>query len=317
MLQAPSARYLAWIALNGAGARLAILADCANLTADNMFSGTSGGASVSGSGDLAGAPTRLEETAADFGAGMQRSWIWTRLAYQDIKERYRGSMLGPFWVTLTNLIMIGAMGTIYSELFHQTPSQYVPYITTGILTWQFISGMINEGCTTFTAAHDVIQQVPMPFSVQAYRVVYRNLLLLAHNVVIVPAVLVIFRVPVDWHVLEVVPALITLSLNGLWMTVFFGTVSTRFRDIPPIITNVVQVLFFITPIFWPIEAVASLRQVLALNPFFAWIDVVRAPLLGHAPQPTSWPLLLGCVAVGSVVSFLFFVRFRERIAYWL
>lgn len=108
-----------------------------------------------------------------------------------------------------------------------------------------------------------------------------------------------------------------LSLNGLWMTVLFGTLSTRFRDIPPIIGNVVQVLFFITPIFWPLESVVSLKKVLALNPLFAWIDVVRAPLLGLAPEPSSWPLLLGGVAVGSAVSFLFFVRFRERIAYWL
>jgi ABC-type polysaccharide/polyol phosphate export permease len=296
--------------------QLAKLADSAELTADKTFSAIPGGLAASNADSLR-MPSRLGEAVADFAAGMARSWIWTRLAYQDIKERYRGSVLGPFWVTLTNLIMICALGTIYSELFHMTPAKYVPYIATGILTWQFISGMITEGCTTFTAAHDVISQVPMPFSVQAYRVVYRNLLVLAHNAVLIPFVLLIFSVPVDWRVLEVFPALLLLSLNGLWMTVLFGTVSTRFRDIPPIIANVVQVLFFVTPIFWPLEAVASLQKVLALNPFFAWIDVVRAPLLGYAPQPTSWPLLLGCVVAGWAVSFLFFVRFRERIAYWV
>jgi lipopolysaccharide transport system permease protein len=175
--------------------QLVKLADSAELTADKLFSAIPGDVTAS-SADSLRMPSRLGEAVADFVAGMARSWIWTRLAYQDIKERYRGSVLGPFWVTLTNLIMIGAMGTIYSELFHQSPSTYVPYITTGLLTWQFISGMINEGCGTFTAAHDVISQVPMPFSVQAYRVVYRNLLVLAHNVVIIPVVLLLFRVPV-------------------------------------------------------------------------------------------------------------------------
>src|SRR5215471_3869277 len=256
--------------------------------------------------------TRFNEAIADLAAGLSRSWIWTRLAYQDIKLRYRGSVLGPFWVTLTNLILIAAMGSIYAELFHTDPMTYVPYIMMGILVWQFVSGTINEACGTFTEAKDVIQQVPMPFSVQAYRVVYRNLIVFAHNVVIVPFGIVIFKVPVGWTLLEVIPGLILLSLNGLWISLLLGAVSTRFRDIPPIVANMVQVLFFLTPIFWPLDAVQNLRSILALNPFFAWIDVMRAPLLGVTPEPTSWPILIGCVLVGGLCSFLFFVRFRER-----
>jgi ABC-2 type transport system permease protein/lipopolysaccharide transport system permease protein len=261
--------------------------------------------------------TRFSEAVADLAAGLSRSWIWSRLAYQDIKLRYRGSVLGPFWVTLTNMILIASMGSIYAELFHVNAMTYVPYIMMGILVWQFISGTINEACGTFTEAHDVIQQVPMPFSVQAYRVVYRNLIVFAHNVVIVPFGIAIFKIPVGWQLLEIVPGLILLSLNGLWISLLLGAISTRFRDIPPIVSNVVQVLFFLTPVFWPLDAVQDLRPILTLNPFFAWIDVVRAPLLGVPPEPTSWPILIGCVVGGWLCSFLFFVRFRERIAYWI
>jgi len=273
--------------------------------------------SVTGRDIVIAEPSRFNDALADIVGGLSRSWIWTRLAYQDIKERYRGSVLGPFWVTLTNLIMVAAMGTIYSELFHVETMTYVPYIMMGILIWQFISGMINEGCATFTNAQDVIQQVPMPFSVQAYRVVYRNIIILAHNAVIVPFGILLFKVPVDWHLVEIVPAFAVLSLNGLWICVLLGMLSTRFRDIPPIVGNVVQVLFFLTPIFWPIDSVPTMKAALALNPFFAWIDVARAPLLGIAPEPTSWPILLGCTAGGCLLTFLFFVRFRERIAYWI
>ena len=284
------------------------------MPADHALSGpansTIGGAAVP-------TETRLTEALRDLFAGLSRSWIWTRLAYQDIKERYRGSVLGPFWVTLTNLILVAAMGSIYSELFNADVHTYVPYIMTGILIWQYISGLINEGCFTFTNARDVVQQVPMPFSVQAYRVVYRNLIVFAHNAVIVPFGLLLFSVPVDWHVIEVIPALAMLSLNGLWMCVLLGAISTRFRDIPPIVGNVVQVLFFLTPIFWPIDSVQKLKYILVLNPFFAWIDVARAPLLGMEPEPTSWPVLIGCTALGTAFSFVFFVRFRERIAYWI
>jgi ABC-type polysaccharide/polyol phosphate export permease len=268
--------------------------------------------------DLPAPPSRLSEAVTDLSAGLSRSWIWTRLAYQDIKLRYRGSVLGPFWVTLTNLIMIASMGAIYARLFHIDVATYVPYIMMGIVIWQFISGTINEACATFTGAQDVIQQVPMPFSVQAYRVVYRNLIVLAHNVVIIPFGQILFHVPVDWRLIEIVPGLALLSLNGLWISLLLGMISTRFRDVPPIVNNVVQVLFFLTPIFWPIGSVGgNLERLLRLNPFFAWIDVVRAPLLGVAPEPTSWPILIACVLAGGLVSFLFFVRFRERIAYWI
>jgi ABC-type polysaccharide/polyol phosphate export permease len=266
---------------------------------------------------LAPPPSRLTEGIADLTAGMSRSWIWTRLAYQDIKERYRGSVLGPFWVTLTNLVMIVTMGVIYARLFKVEPGSYVPYIMTGLLTWQFISGIISESCFTFTSAQHVIQQVPMPFSVQAYRVVYRNLIVFAHNAVIIPFGLLLFEVPVRWNIIEIVPAIAVLSFNGWWTALLLGTISTRFRDIPPIVTNVVQVLFFLTPIFWPLSSAGDLKDLLRFNPLFAAIDVVRAPLLGLAPEPTSWPILLGCSVFGGLLSFLFFVRFRERIAYWI
>jgi ABC-2 type transport system permease protein/lipopolysaccharide transport system permease protein len=263
------------------------------------------------------APSRTAEAVADLAGGLSRAWIWTKLAYQDIKLRYRGSVLGPFWVTLTNLVMIVAIGAIYGTLFKVKTEEYVPYVMMGLLIWQFVSGMINEGCTAFTETRDVIQQVKLPFSLQAYRGVYRNLIVLAHNAVLIPLGLMIYPMPLDWHVVNVIPALAVLSIDGFWITLFLGMISARFRDIPPIVNNIVQVLFFMTPIFWPMGSAGKLKEYLALNPFFAAIDVVRAPLLGVSPEPTSWPLLLGCTVVLSLCGYGFFVRFRERIAYWV
>jgi ABC-type polysaccharide/polyol phosphate export permease len=261
--------------------------------------------------------SRTAEALADLAAGLARSWIWSALAYQDIKLRYRGSLLGPFWVTLTTLILVVAMGGIYGALFHIDTATYVPFLMCGLSVWQFISTIATEGCATFTAAQDVIQQVPLPFSIQAYRTVYRNLIVLAHNAVIIPFGLVIFDVPVSWHLLEIVPALLLLCLNGLWISLLLGTVSTRFRDVPPIVANFVQVIFFVTPIFWPLASAGSWGSLLALNPVFAAIDVIRAPLLGGPPEVTSWPILLACTLIGSLGSLAVFVRFRERIAYWI
>ncbi|MBV8334590.1 MAG: ABC transporter permease, partial [Alphaproteobacteria bacterium] len=261
--------------------------------------------------------SRVVEGLSDLVGGLSRAWMWSALAYQDIKLRYRGSLFGPFWITLTNLVLLAAMGTIYAAIFKLDTSRYIPFLMMGLLVWQFLSTIANESCSTFTAAQDVIQQVPLPFSIQAYRTVYRNLLVLAHNAVIIPFGLILFRVPITWRVIEIVPGLLVLCINGLWISLLLGTVSARFRDVPPIVANAVQVVFFITPIFWPLDAVGDWKPLLMLSPVFAAIDVVRAPLLGEIVSPHSWPILLVCTFVGATFGLGMFIRFRERIAYWL
>ena len=94
-------------------------------------------------------------------------------------------------------------------------------------------------------------------------------------------------------------------------------ISARYRDVPPIVMSFVQVIFFVTPIFWPPEALGIWMQALPLNPLFAAVDVVRAPLLGSAPLTYSWPVLLIVTVIGCVGTFALFAKFRSRITYWI
>lgn len=265
-------------------------------------------------------PKRASRAAAawaDLAEGMSKSWMWSAMAMQDIKMRYRGSLLGPFWLTISMVIMIAAMGLIYARLFNMEITRYLPFLTVGLVVWNFVSTVIIEGCQTFLSAQNIITQVRMPFSVHAWRTVYRNLIVLAHNMVIVPLVLVIFSVPVNWSVIIIVPALAILTINGIWVSILLGMISARYRDVPPIVISFVQVIFFVTPIFWPPEAMGIWMQALPINPLFAAVDVVRAPLLGSAPLTYSWPVLLIVTVIGCIGTFGLFAKFRRRIAYWI
>src|SRR5262249_27155376 len=146
--------------------------------------------------DLTRPISRTEAAWTDLFEGISKSWMWSTMAMQDIKMRYRGSLLGPFWLTISMVIMIAAMGLIYARMFHMEISQYLPFLTVGLVIWNFVSSLIIEGCQTFLSARNVITQVRMPFSIHACRTVCRNLIVLAHNMVIVPIVLMIFSVPV-------------------------------------------------------------------------------------------------------------------------
>jgi len=268
--------------------------------------------------ELPGPPSRVALALTDLAEGIRKSWLWTTLAQQDVKLRYRGSILGPFWQTLTTAVMIGGMGLIYAKLFHTELQDYLPMLTVGLIFWMFIAGMITEGCGTFVGVQGIIQQVRLPFSLHAYRLVYPNLLTLAHNFVIVPVVLLIFPHPIEWiRLLELVPGLILITITGIWVSVLLGMISARFRDVPPIVASIVQVVFFMTPVMWPIEALGPNAWWAQLNPLFAAVDVLRGPLLGQPTARYSWVILATMTVLGCAAAFAFFARFRSRIAFWV
>lgn len=253
----------------------------------------------------------------DLAEGLGKIWMWPALALQDVRLRYRGSVLGPFWLTISTLLMVGGMGIVYAQLFQMELRSYLPFLAVGLIVWQFLSGMISEGCETFLREALVIQQVRIPFSIHAYRSVFRNLIVLAHNLIIIPIGIIAFALPVDWHLLGILPALLVLSINGLWISVLLGLISARFRDVPPIVGSLLQVLFFLTPVIWPLSALKEWRIIATANPFFAAVDVLRAPLIGVATAESSWPVLLATTVVGCALTFAMFARFRARIAYWV
>ena len=267
--------------------------------------------------DLPERPGRAALAWRDLADGARKSWMWTALALQDIKLRYRGSLLGPWWLSITTSVMALTISLVYAHLFSMSVGTYLPYVTIGLVVWQLISGLVTEACETFLRAQSIIEQVPLPFSIHAYRGVCRQLMVFAHNCAILPVVLIATRTPVDWRILEAVPAVAVLAVNGLWVSILLGMLSARFRDIPPIIASLLQVGFFLTPVFWPIEALGDWVPMAAFNPIFAAIDVVRGPLLGVPAAANSWIVLLGSTTLGWLITYALFARFRMRIAYWI
>jgi ABC-type polysaccharide/polyol phosphate export permease len=243
--------------------------------------------------------------------------LWGALGWQDIRQRYRRSVIGPFWLTISIGVMIAAMGGLYSGLLRTHVKGYVPHIAIGLVVWNFISTMITEGCSTFTSGQASIKQVKLPLSIYVYRMMWRNLIIFGHNLLVVFVVLVVFAIRPGWSVFLALPAIALLCLNGMSAGMVLGLVSTRFRDIPPMVATAMQVIFFLTPIIWQPESLPARTLVVALNPFFYLLEVVRAPLLGIAPSIVSWGVALTITGAGALTAFAIYVRYRRRIAYWI
>lgn len=241
---------------------------------------------------------------------------WT-LAWADVVARYRGSILGPFWITLSMTLMVAGIGLIYSQLFGMDLPKYLPFVALGIVFFGVISGTVNEGCTTFIQAAGMLSQTALPMFTFVWRTLFRNVINLAHHVVIIVAVLLVYG---HWREINLPLALVGLAfllLNTAWISMLVAIASARFRDVPQIVISVMQFAIFITPVFWPIDRFPDRHAVLVFNPFHHMLHAVRAPLMGEAVDPLTYGVLAIMALVGWAVTFSCFATTRRRIVHYL
>ena len=261
----------------------------------------------------------LSDAWMDVRAALRHHYIITTLGWQDVATRYRRSRVGAFWLTINMLVMLAVLAIVFGTLFRQPMAEFLPYLAIGLIVWGFLSTLIIEGGTSFIAVSDTILQVRMPLFTHVMRVVWRNIIILGHNLLILPLLFLVFLKPVTWLALLAIPGLALLILNAVWMMLVAAVACARFRDLTQIAQNGIQVLFYVTPIIWS-AALLPERAGMALldfNPFYHLIHLVRAPLLGEAPTALNWTVAALMALIGWAVALAFFGRYLKRIPYWL
>ncbi len=265
----------------------------------------------------AAAPNRRGRALEDLREGFLRWRLAWVLARSDITHRYRGSVLGPLWMTFSTAIMLLCLGLLYSKLFKLEIAVYLPWLAVSLIVWTVIAQVFSDAGNTLTSAEGIIRQMPVPYTVQALRTVFRNMLVAAHNLPLIAIVFTVFDYSVSWSVLWSLLGLLLLCVNAFWLSLWLGILCARFRDIPPIIGSLVQVAFFATPVIWKPELIQEWQPYLPLNPFFAIMEVVRGPLLGDPVPIFVWLMALFYTAITCIAALAFFVRFRGRVAFWV
>lgn len=244
--------------------------------------------------------------------------MWSLLGWYDIKQRYRRSLIGPFWITISTGVMVGSIGLLFSVVLRVPISEFLPHFAVGQIMWLLISMQLNDACVMFVQYQSVIKQISVPLSVHVLRKLWYNLILFFHNFLIILIVLAVFGKGFSWQLLHIVPAIALITVLLFLLSVILGIVCTRFRDISQIVGVLLQLIYFFTPIFWMKKILpAEYSWITDLNPFFHMIELVRAPLLGQTPSAFHWIYLSVCVVVSAIVTLYFLKRFRHRVAYWL
>jgi lipopolysaccharide transport system permease protein len=253
----------------------------------------------------------------DIAVGLSAMHVWLALGWHDIRQRYRRSVLGPFWFTLTTLILVSVLGALYSAFFHQEITHYLPYLGIGIVVWQYLSTCVNEGCTVFIGSSQLIKQLRMPLTIYVLRMTWRNFIILAHSLPILVILSVCLGNIPGPEILLALPGLLLLTANCIWIGIVLGILCTRYRDVQPIIANLLQVAFFFTPIMWTVDLLKDRAWVAEFNPLHHLIEIVRAPIIGNIPGILSWACSISLLLSGLVSAQYLMKRCRNRVPYWL
>jgi lipopolysaccharide transport system permease protein len=259
----------------------------------------------------------IRATAREWWEGTRAADLWLTLAWYDISLKYRGSFLGPWWITISMGIMLAGLGPLYAAIFNVPLNKFFPYVTLGIIFWQFISTTINDGCNCIVGAGSYLKQSPFPISAFVWRIVARHVIFTAHHFIIFIPVAIYAGIVPNVHTLAFVPGLLLVILTLQSTALLVGVLCARFRDVIQVITSVMQMMMFLTPVFWFPEGSVQRSKFLLFNPFYYLLELMRRPLLSEPLEPIFW--IVGgslCVTL-TVAALVITASKRKQLVYWM
>ena len=260
----------------------------------------------------------LQLARSDYLRGLLAWRIWLRLGLGDIRIRYKRTVLGPLWITLSMTASFVAMGMLFSAVYKNDVHRYLPYLAAGMVAWGMIGTVAAEGPFIFVNAHHIISSLRVPLVVHVLRCVVRNGTVFFYNMTAAAASY--FILGGEWHAAHL---LLLLTLPLFFATLFsagliLAIVGARYRDLGPILAVSLQLIFFMTPILWsPEDLPNASKWWVTANPFYHLIEIVRAPMLGAVPSFESAAISTACLVILAAAGYGLFGLFRRRISYWL
>ncbi len=250
--------------------------------------------------------------------GAEHWRIWHLLGLNELRNRYARSRFGQLWLTLSTGVMIGVLAIVWSLLWNQPLHELMPFIGIGIIMWHFMAQGLTECTSVFIAHGTFYRNQKMNFSVSVYSVVYKNAFILAHNLIIIVILIFAFGVPVNWYLLQILPAFALTCIMMAWSGYIIAMTCVRYRDIIQLITTWLMVWFFITPVMWKPEFLSPQYQfIIDFNPLAQFLELLRNPFLGRPVSGHTWIFTTAIALGGGVLSLPVIGRYQQRVIYWM
>jgi len=250
-------------------------------------------------------------------------WRYRELFYfftwRDIKIKYKQTVLGFLWAILQPLLMM-IIFTFFFGRALQIPSQNLPYpvyVFSGLLIWNmFASGLTNASNSMVNNA-GIIKKIYFPRLIIPVSSILVALFDFLMAFALFVLLLTFYRQPVAWQALFIWPAAILLTVIAtLGLGTWLAALNVKYRDFRYVIPFLVQVLFFLTPIIYPISLLnyPLLKYILVCSPMYAAVELFRFPLTGIFPDINFFAVSLTSGMVFLIGGVVYFKRTEDFFA---
>jgi ABC-type polysaccharide/polyol phosphate export permease len=243
--------------------------------------------------------------------------IWWAISLDDVMGRYRRTLLGPAWMILAQVMWIGGIYLLHSKFFGASAPNYMSYLAAGLAVWALISGLTADATGALLRAKGHIESYPLPMPIHLLRSVTGSFITFLHLILVFVGTMILERVHPSITMVAALPGLAIVAVFGIGVQLALAPIGTRFRDIGPAVTSILNLVFILTPVFWVPSETQLNNSLIVYNPFYYLLEVVRAPLLGSWGTPNLW-LVASCIAAAALAAgLLTYARMRATIIYWL
>ena len=255
----------------------------------------------------------------DLKEGWKRKNLWKELAKLELKTQFNGTVFGVLWVLLALAIKVGMISVVYSMVLNKPLKQYVLFLSFGIITWDYISKLIQSGAVSFLKAKNYLQQMYLPQSVFVFQTIYKETIVFAlYQILAIPLVIIFYgskEMNIMW--LWAIPGYILIIINAVFASFWLGWLVTRYRDFQQIISSVLTISFIISPVLWPPPAGAEKSIYFQLNPFFHILEVVRAPIVRGEVPVNSYIVVAMMALTSFLICAFLFNNVRKKLILWI
>ncbi|GHA85390.1 sugar ABC transporter permease [Algimonas arctica] len=262
-------------------------------------------------------PSTFQDVLSDIKDGLSRTPLWAQFATRDLRGRFSGAALGSLWFIIMHLLIVSGLAVMYSKILGTDLREYLPYVAVGLTVWNIINGIISDGAGVFPANQVYLKQVKLPFSFFIFRINLKHLLIFFYQCTVVIGMYALLKMGPHMIMLLAIPGFMLLLLFLLSASLLAGIVATRSRDMNGLIQSALRFAFFLTPIFWDARRLGEYAFLMNFNPFYHFLEIVRAPLLGNYPTAVNYYACIGMTAITIVLTLFAFKYSMKKLAYWI
>lgn len=258
----------------------------------------------------------FHEAFADLTAALRMKRVWMALAAEDISDQHRRTWLGPVWMLLNYLAFAGT----FVLVMQQTAGipNYLAFVAIGLLVWFYMMETINSALQLFVREDAFIKGTTLPLSVYVLRLTSQSLIRATYAGAGCLGLLLLSGVGISPAWLWSAVAIVIIMLATPPVITIFAFLGAYFPDSQFIVSNLMRVGMFLTPVFWAHTTPGGTRAILYYwNPFTYFLEIVRVPILSGDPPVRSFILCAAFTVAAWIFALFLLGRYRREVVFVL